>query len=322
MRSVLLNLFLSAMAFSVISCTHNKITNTNEDDINSELNSPFSNGSFEFSNRVDTVFPSYMEDVQEIDIRIPKSDSNKPFATIIVEPGFFSTSTDLENVKDRYASHGFLVVGVTNTSHYKLISTSLDPYKLALDQTIQYLLELNNLSSSSLFGLIDTNAIGVSGHSMGGGGVIMLCNSSSQYSKYVKTAIAMNPFGNCDASNISIPIYMFSSDKDNVINPFMLGKTSKPEDIFESFKTLSSSTVRLFANYKDMDHNGVVDFKLILPTSGNADVFLPTMLSWFKVYLENDNSFEKYLKKSEAEFLKLSSSFISHGEVPEYLYEY
>lgn len=115
---------------------------------------------------------------------------------------------------------------------------------------------------------------------------------------------------------------MFSSDKDNVINPFMLGKTSKPEDIFESFKTLSSSTVRLFANYKDMDHNGVVDFKLILPTSGNADVFLPTMLSWFKVYLENDNSFEKYLKKSEAEFLKLSSSFISHGEVPEYLYEY
>lgn len=314
---------LSAICFITFlySCTHNSVVNTNNES-EFKSNSPFSIGPFEYSEKViDTTFPDYMEEVKEIDIRYPISSSLKPYPTIIIEPGFFSESTDLEDIKNRYASHGFLVIGMTNTSHYKLITTSLEPYRIAIEQTIKYAIECNRDSANLLFGLIDTNAIGISGHSMGGGGVLMVCNSdSSTMRSYVKSAIAMNPFGNCDASNIDIPIFIFSSDKDKVINPFMIGKTSKPEDIYSSFESLPMTTERLFSNYKDMDHNGVVDYKLILPTSGNAETFLPAMICWFKVHLSNDTTFAKYLDEKANEFEELKSCFTSHEDVPDYIY--
>jgi hypothetical protein len=121
-------------------------------------------------------FAAYMSDVKNLTFKIPTSFARPPFPTIILEPGFFSVTTDLDDVQNRYASHGFLVIGVINTAQFNLITTSLEPYKAALLQTLRYAIESSRDSANALFGKIDTTAIGISGHSMGGGGAIMACD--------------------------------------------------------------------------------------------------------------------------------------------------
>jgi hypothetical protein len=69
-----------------------------------------------------------------------------------------------------------------------------------------------------------------------------------------------------------------------------------------------------------MDHNGVVDSTFFLSTSGNAELFLPTMVSWFKVYLLGETEFEKYLDSNSNEFKLISNRFVEKNSAPAYLY--
>lgn len=285
------------------------------------FNPPDADGAYNYKVSIDSILPSFMANVKELQIHTPVSDSIVTFPAIILEPGFFSVSTDLEDVSNRYASHGFIVVGVTNTAHFNLITTSLEPYKDALLETVRYLIESCRDSNSDLYGLIDSNAIGISGHSMGGGGTLMASNDvENAYNKHIKTAVCMNPFGKIIGENIRAPIFLFSSDLDAVINPFMLGVSSSPSDVFYSYESITQSTEKLFANFKDMDHNAVVDKNNFLATSGNASVFLPAMVSWFKVHLSQDADYQKYIDTTTAEFNKLKERYISKGRVPYYKY--
>lgn len=267
------------------------------------------------------VFPTYMEDVDDLTYRIPVSHREPPFAAIIIEPGFFAQTTNIDDIQDCYASHGFLVIGVNNKSHFNLINTNLEPYKDALLQTIRFIVESNQEHTSKLFGLVDTASIGLSGHSMGGGGVILACDTINHpFNRYIKTAITMNPFGKISGNNIQIPILLLSSDLDSAINPFMLGVSSSPEDIYHSFQTVQEKNIKLFANFKDMDHNAIVDRNIFLNTSGNASIFFPTMVSWFKMYLFNEDYYKYYLDPTALGHTKIKSRYTAKGNVPSYVY--
>jgi hypothetical protein len=149
----------------------------------------------------------------------------------------------------------------------------------------------------------------------------MACDSiDDAYNKYIKTAIAMNPYGMCNGANVKIPMMLVASDLDNAINPFMPGVNASTANVFSSFNTLGNCGKKLFANFKNMDHNGVVDSTFFLSTSGNAELFLPSMISWFKVYLANDRSFEKYLDLKSNEFKYISSRFVEKDTIPAYIY--
>ena len=130
----------------------------------------------------------------------------------------------------------------------------------------------------------------------------------------------MNPFGNCLGPNIQIPIVLFSSETDATFNPGMIGVGSSPANIYASYQSFTKAPSKFFANFKDMEHNGVVDKGLFLPTSGNADVFLPTMVSWFKSKLVGDTLYNKYLDTTSVEFNNLKSRFVAAANVPAYEY--
>jgi hypothetical protein len=312
---------ISGLIMAVISCSHFRDTG---DDSNAteKFYSPATDGPGTYMVTVDTTLPSFMPNVKRLELRTPTLASPVALPTIIIEPGFFSVSTDLKDVQNRYATHGFLVVGVTNTAHFNLITTSLEPYKMAILETIRYLVESSKDSNNELFGLIDTNAIGISGHSMGGGGAIMASNDiTNDYSRYIESVLCMNPFGRIKGEHIGVPIFMFSSDVDAVINPFMPGVSASPEDVYYSFSTITNSPEKLFANFKGMDHNAVVDKNFLLPTSGNAALFLPSMVSWFKVFLAGETEYQVYLDTTSSEFSAMQSRFIAKGAVPGYYYE-
>ncbi len=307
--------------FFCFSIGCNSILKPENPENNLSTGSPLKPGPVHYTTTtVETGFPLYMQNVAGITYRIPQTD--KPLPAIIIEPGFFSSTTQLDDVQNRLASHGFLVIGVNNTSHFNLITTNLDPYKLALLETVQYVLQSTIESSHSLYEKVDTSAIGIMGHSMGGGGVIMACDSvTATFNKYIKTAIAMNPYGKCSGSNISIPMMLFSSDLDSTVNPFMSDGAASPENVYFSFNSMKSGKAKLFANFKSMDHNGVVDTTLLLATSGNASLFLPTIVAWFKTYLLADKNYQVYLQVESEQFKSLKDRFAVHGIVPAYQYE-
>jgi dienelactone hydrolase len=303
----------------IFSLGCNSIVNVDPPENNPLPVSPLEPGAVQYSTKtVGTGFPSYMQNIASITYRIPQT--NKPLPVIIIEPGFFSSTTQLDDVQNRLASHGFLVIGVNNTSHFNLITTTLAPYTLALLETIQYVIQSQAESTHLLHGKVDTSAIGIMGHSLGGGGVIMACDSiNAPYNKYIKTAIAMNPYGKCSGSNINIPVMLFSSDLDSIVNPFMPGGAASPDNVYFSFNSIKSGKAKLFANFKNMDHNGVIDTTLL--TSGNAGLFLPTIVAWFKTYLAMENSYQVYLNAESEQFKSLKDRFIVHGEVPSYRYD-
>jgi len=268
-------------------------------------------------------FPSYMKNVDDLTYRIPiQSDIIKPpYPLIIIEPGFFALSTSLDNLQDYYASHGFLVAGVNNTSHFNLITTSLEPYRQALLETIQFAIESNTNKASQLFSLIDTNAIGISGHSMGGGGTLLACDSTTaSVNKDIKAAIAMNPFGKVSAQKITIPTLLFASVLDSLFNPFMPGVSSSPEDIFFSYNSIPQTTTKLFANFSEMSHNAACDYNIFLPTSGNTNTFMPLMIAWFKIQLLKDFRYAPWLEQSGKGYDSIKSRYISKGAIPAYIF--
>jgi hypothetical protein len=69
-----------------------------------------------------------------------------------------------------------------------------------------------------------------------------------------------------------------------------------------------------------MKHNALVDENVLLPSSGNAAIFLPSMVSWFKVHLSNDQDYRVYLSTASPEFAVLESRFVMSGDVPGYEY--
>lgn len=307
------------ICFITVGC--NSVINLDSPENKPSIVSPLEPGPAHYTTTtVGTGFPSYMQNVASVTYRIPQTD--KPSPVIIVEPGFFSSTTQLDDVQNRLATHGFLVIGVNNTSHFNPITTNLDPYKLALLETIQYVVQSTAESSHLLYGKVDTSAIGIMGHSLGGGGVISVCDSiTSPYNKYIKTAIAMNPYGKCSGSNIKIPVMLFSSDLDSTVNPFMPDGAASPDNVYFSFSSIKSGKAKLFANFRNMEHNGVIDMTLLLATSGNANLFLPTIVAWLKVYLTGDVRYEVYLKMESDQFKSLKDRFSAHGAVPAYRYE-
>jgi hypothetical protein len=130
----------------------------------------------------------------------------------------------------------------------------------------------------------------------------------------------MNPYGKCSCANITAPVLLISSQNDSINNPFMWGLSAKPENVFYSYQSAPGETTKLFAIFKNMDHNAVVDENLFLATSGNAGLFLPTMVAWFKVYLEGDNDYQRFLDTTGSGYAALKSRFAAKGNVPAYLY--
>jgi|GEM_PF-2962022 len=311
-----------------LSCSYHKVTdnsNLETSQINTpviDFYSPSKKGPCSYAiTRKTSGFPSYMSSVKKINVRIPSSNSRAPFPTIIIEPGFFSSEDNLDDIQNHYATHGFLVIGTNNTTHYKINTSSLDQYAGALLQTVRYAIESNRKASSILYGMIDTNAIGISGHSMGGGGTLMACDSiTDKYNRYIKAAVAMNPFGKCQGTNIRIPVLLTASEHDSVLIRHMPGVSSSASDIYYSFQSIPEQTDCLFALFKNMKHNSTVDRKFFLSTSGNAPVFLPTMISWFKVHLANDNNYISYLDTAGTGYSSIKSRFSSKGEIPAYIY--
>lgn len=149
------------------------------------------------------------------------------------------------------ASWGFIVIGNDDPS---------TGFGLSADETIGYLIKINDDQNHILYHHIDFKHIGITGHSQGGAGVLTAVSHTKHQNIY-KTAVALSPthekmahdFGwSYDLTQISIPLFMIAGTKGD----FETKAVIPLEAMIEMYNKVPSSKVMM--RRKDTDHGGML----------------------------------------------------------------
>ncbi len=138
--------------------------------------------------------------------------SNKKYPVVVVLNGTGILPKKYGALFKHLASWGFIVVGNDDGS---------TGFGKSADETIDYIKKANEDKDSVLYGKIDIDNIGITGHSQGGAGVFTSISIMEHKDKY-KTAVALSPtheetalaFGwNYDLTKVSIPTLIIAGTK-------------------------------------------------------------------------------------------------------------
>ena len=137
------------------------------------------------------------------------SDSGGKYPLVLFLNGTGIPGSKYKALFRHLASWGFVVAGNEDPS----TGTGA-----GADLTLQRLLELNENPDSVFHGKLDTENIGISGHSQGGAGVLSVV-TMSEYRSFYKTAVALSPTHeeaaraldwNYELEKVSVPLLMFA----------------------------------------------------------------------------------------------------------------
>lgn len=179
------------------------------------------------------------EPIKKYEIYYPAEleTSGKTYPAVVFVNGSGIPGSKYKALFRHLASWGFIVVGNEDPNAGNGTST---------ERTLLRLLELNEDAGSVLCGRVDTENIGISGHSQGGAGVLNAI-TASEHSALWKTAVALSPTQEelalalgwiYDMKKVDIPLLMLAGTEGDfetqVVIPFeamqtMYGKVSAPK---------------------------------------------------------------------------------------------
>ena len=167
------------------------------------------------------------EDIKTISIWYPAGleSSDRQYPAVLFVNGTGVGASRYKPVFEHLASWGFIAVGNEDPSTWE---------GKKADLTLSYLLNANEDESSIFYHRLDTENIGVTGHSQGGVGVYNTINATDHKDSY-KCAVALSPTQEevaeqvlhipYDPSKTTIPILMLSGTENDVITPDNMEKS-------------------------------------------------------------------------------------------------
>ena len=183
------------------------------------------------------------------------------------------------------ASWGFIVIGNDDPS---------TGFGLSADETIDYLIKINDDQNHILYHHIDFKHIGITGHSQGGAGVLTAVSHTKHQNIY-KTAVALSPthekmahdFGwSYDLTQISIPLFIIAGTKGD----FETKAVIPLEAMIEMYNKVPSSKVMM--RRKDTDHGGMLY---------SADGYV---MAWFMWQLQDNEEASKVFTGNNPEIMQ------------------
>lgn len=251
-----------------------------------------------------TVIKSEDKTIGNIRIWYPTELEDKAdrYPLIIVTNASNMAALNYEAFFERLASWGFVVVGNDDRQTGTGISTS---------QTLDYMLEQGQNSSSLFYEKIDTENIGIVGYSQGGAGAIRAVTefeNSGQY-KTIFTGsathsyLAQKMWGRYDASKVSIPWFMTAatgtSDDAGVTDATdaateWLG-ISPLSSLIENYNSMTNDMFKLRARVAGAEHEDMQ-----VRTDGY-------MTAWMLYQLHGDKNAGKVFLGENAEILNNSN---------------
>ena len=144
----------------------------------------------------------------------------------------------------------------------------------------------NTRSASPLLGKLDPSRAGLMGHSMGGGGVlIVLARSGLKY----QAGVAMEPWEQPNFTRIASPTLILAGEYDLVASP--------NDKAWPFYQQIPASVPKGYAEFAGADHDGPVDPG---PQGDPHEQQLHAQwtIAWFKLQLAKDPRYDVLIKNS------------------------
>lgn len=233
-------------------------------------------------------YESNTSKVKKYSIWYPKKleISDEKYPTIVIANGTGATAESHKDVFSHLASWGFIVVGNDDKNSWTGESTILN---------LDYILDLNDDENSIFYHKIDTEKIGVSGHSQGGVGAVNAVTNykNSSYFKSIYTISCAcidlsNVLGwDYDTTKIKIPYFMIAGTGDidsGLITPL--------DAVEKAYEELNNKQLTVMARRKNVDHREA------------QKAAKGYMVAWFLTTLREDKTASKVFYGNKAEILK------------------
>lgn len=217
-------------------------------------------------------------------------NSDAVYPLVVMVNGTGVKASRYEAVFDHLASHGFIVIGNEDESSWDGISSSA---------SLDFMLDCNVDISSIFYGKIDTDNIGIAGHSQGGVGAINAVTNQGNGNYYTAlytastthTVLAEALGWSYDASKIQIPCFMTAgtlqsdagNDKDAGIAPLW--------SLQANYEDISDDVMKIYARRVGAEHGEML---------AKADGY---MTAWFMYQLKGDAEAGKVFISENAEIL-------------------
>lgn len=212
-------------------------------------------------------------------------NSNKKYPVVVVLNGTGVLPKKYKALFEHLASWGFIVIGNDDGS---------TGFGKSADETMDYIKKANEDKDSVLYGKIDIDNIGITGHSQGGAGVFTSISIMEHKDEY-KTAVALSPtheesalaFGwNYDLTKINIPTLIVAGTQGDFETQMVL-PLEKMIDMYNKIPSSKAMMRRIGAEHGQMLYS--------------ADGYVT---AWFMWQLQGDEEASKAFNGDNPEILK------------------
>jgi hypothetical protein len=213
-------------------------------------------------------------------------DATPPFAVVALSPGFTAYGTDYEFVGDMLASHGIAALLTTPTS------TSDQPPARGVDlaAAVMHIQEENTRMGSPLMGKIATDRIGITGHSMGGGGSLFGANDLGDKIRCVVPLQPWQPGGSFRMVSAPTLIVGATSDAIASVAANASGHYASIPDTTEKILVVISGD-----HYLSTDRTSGIAASEMATVNEMYDDQAAYMIPFYKLHLESDERYRTYL---------------------------
>jgi len=222
--------------------------------------------------QVESYTSGYMRgDFSDATVWYPTSeDAKPPFGCVAVVPGFVSPQASIRNWGPFLASNGIVTITIG-------VPGSDVPQQRAMSllSALETCMGENTREGSPVKGKLSMDHLGVSGWSMGGGGTLIAAAGNPQ----LKAAVSFAAWGPSGGAMNKVPVLMFEATADPLAASMSDGY----------YRAVPETTPKMLFEVQGSSHNVAND-----PANHDGIIGLYG-LSWWKVYLEGDQRYKKFL---------------------------
>jgi dienelactone hydrolase len=197
----------------------------------------------------------------------PTDTSQGTFGAIGVSPGFFTPGSAMNSIARRYASHGFVVIAINTYTVVDFPASRGGQLAAALYWLV---------NTSPVANRIDKDRVGVSGHSMGGGGSL---DAARQYGDIIDAAVPLQAWNiGANYSSLRVPTLVIGAQNDAVAP---VASHSEP-----FYNQIPASAEKAYLELAGQGHG--------VGLSTNTTQ-MKYAVAWFKRYIDDDTRYDQFL---------------------------
>lgn len=222
-------------------------------------------------------------------------DAQAPYSVVVFTPPYSGSQYMYANWGPFFASHGIVLVTMDTSTIYDSVDSRADQQQEVLDA----IKSENTRRRSPLYGKLDTNRLGATGWSMGGGATWI---TASEYNG-LKTAMSLAGHNatalDSDArgGNIKVPTILFNGDNDSTI----LGGLGQSDGVYDA---IPNGIPKIFYELNSVGH-----YAWGGPTAAN-DYVAELALAFHKTFLDGDTRWAQFLDQPPRDVNKFESDNI------------